>query len=330
MNHSEFLKLIRTGLPGGTFVLHGDEEYVKAQALKLIENSVEQDLRPFNVTSVSKPAPAELSEVCDTMPLFADRRFVFCHGLADGADAAKYFPCFEEHSPETVLLVVIKGKLAANSALLKFAKKRECEALFDPLSELECAKWCIKHCAEAGVNLDRSAASVLVSRVGVDMANLVSETDKLIDYVGPGGSVTNADIDVCSRAALDVRIFDMLDMFTYGKPADGIQALHALLAEGSEPMQIASFLSGRFKLMLEARRGIDAGQRKAEVASRMEGNKYANEKAYDAARRFTREELLSLISALSDTAFLKVSGAFKDDKYLELVLLRHPWRANPV
>ena len=330
MNHSEFFKLIRNGLPGGTYILHGEEEYVKAQALRLIEQSVEPDLRPFNVTSVAKLPPHELREVCDTLPLFSERRYVFCTELTDGAEASKYIPCFDEHSPDTALLVVFKGKLAANSAVLKYAKAKGTEALFDPLAPPECIKWCVKHCSEAGVLLPPDTARILVNTVGTDMANLVGETDKLIAFVGEGGTVRPQDISVCARAALDVRIFDMLDMFTYGKPQDGITALHALLDEGNEPMSVSAFLAGRFKLMLEARRGIDAGRNKREVASAMEGNKYANEKAYDAARRFTQEELLSLTSALSDTVYMKISGAMKDDKYLELTLLKHNWRQNPV
>ena len=141
---------------------------------------------------------------------------------------------------------------------------------------------------------------------------------------------TAQDISVCIRAALDVRVFDMLDMFTYGKPGDGILALHALFDDGNEPMSISAFLVSRFKIMLEARRGIDRGRQKRDVVASMEGNKYANEKAFDAARRFTQEELLKLIADLSDTSFLKISGVMKDDKYLELVLMKHEWRQFPV
>ena len=112
MNHSEFFKLIRQGLPGDTFVLHGEEEYVKAQAVKMIESSYDDDLRPFNVTVLVKPTPQELIECCEMLPLFADTRAVICYELADGFDASKYAQSFEEHPAETVLLVVFKGKLA--------------------------------------------------------------------------------------------------------------------------------------------------------------------------------------------------------------------------
>lgn len=330
MNHRDFFSLIKKGLPCMSYVVHGEEEYVKEQAIRALINTIEPDLRPFNVTELSKPSPQELAETCDTLPLFSDKRIVLCYELADGADAAKYKSCFEEHAPETALLFVFKGKLAANSAMLKYAKKSDTEVLFDPLTPADCAKWCVKHCTEEGVVLRPDTAQMLVRVVGTNMANLVSETDKLIDFAGKGGEVTSEAISACARTSLDVRVFDMLDMFTYGKPGDGVIALHALFDEGSDPMSIAAFLSGRFKIMLEARRGIDAGKRKNEVASQMEGNRYANEKAYDAARRFTSDELLKLISDISDTAFMKISGKMKEDKYLELVLLKHEWRQFPV
>ena len=330
MNHNDLFKSIRQGLPSGLLLLHGEEEYVKTQAVAFASETIPEDLRPFNFTRLKKPSVQELAEACETLPLFAQKRIVAAYELADGVDAQKYFGVFDSVPEETVLFLIFKGKLAANSSLLKYAQKAGREVLFDPLSPNECARWCIRHMNESGVLLTPDVARILVNAVGTDMANLVGETDKLISFVGEGGAVTAQDISVCSMAALEVRIFDMLDMFTYGKPGDGIVALHALIDEGSEPMSISAFLVSRFKLMLEARRGIDAKRSKRDVAASMEGNKYANEKAYDAARRFTQAELLTLISELSDTAFMKISGTVKDDKYLELVLLKHDWRRQPV
>ncbi len=328
MDHKQFFNLIRKGLPSGAYVLHGEEEFVKARAVKLCENMIEEDLRPFNVTVLTKPSVQELSESCETLPLFIDRRIVIVNELADGTEPAKYAECFRGVPEETLLLAVFKGTLAANSSLLKLGEDRT--VVFKRLPPNEIAAWCIKHFNENGVLLPKDIAILFVRIVGDDMANIASEADKLIDYVGQGGAVTAQDVSVCIRTALDVRIFDMLDMFTYGKPADGIIALRALIDEGNEPMSISSFLSSRFKLMLEARRGIDSGRNKREVVSSMEGNKYANEKAFDAARRFTQKELLKLVSDLSDTAYLKIKGVMSDDKYLELVLLGHEWRQFPV
>lgn len=330
MNHTDFFKLIKTGLPCATFILHGEEEYVKSQAIKAVIETVDEDLRPFNVSELEKPDPRLLNETCETLPLFYDKRIVICRELADSTDIAKYMSILTDHSPETALLLVFKGKLAANSALMKYAAKHEAEVLFDFLSQRDCIRWCMKHAVESGVVLDQNTAAAFIGAVGTDMTNIVSELDKLIDYVGPGNSVTAQDISVCTRTSLETRIFDMLDMFTYGKPGDGIVALHNLIDDGNEPMSISAFLSGRFKVMLEARRGIDAKKSKRDVAASMEGNRFANERAYDAAKRFTQKELTDLISALSDTAYCKISGTMKEDKYLELVLLRHDWRQFPV
>ncbi len=330
MNHSDFFKLIRHGVPVGTYVLHGEEEYVKAQAVTLASNTIAEDLRIFNVTELEKPTPQELDEACETLPLFSEKRIVVCRELFEGVEPAKYMRIFTDHSPDTILLLVFKGKLSASSSVLKLAQKQGTEVSFDPLSQNECVKWCIKHMNQAGVLLSPEVGRILVGSVGTEMANLVSETDKLIAYVGEGGAVKPEDVSVCNKGAVEVRIFDMLDMFTYGKPGDGIKALHALIDEGNDPMSISGFLVSRFKLMLEARRGIDAKRSKRDVAASMEGNKFANEKAYDAARRFTQEELLGLIRDISDTGYMKISGSMKEEKYLELVLLKHNWRQQPV
>lgn len=328
MDHKQFFNLIKKGLPSGAFVLHGEEEYVKAQAVRIYSEMIGEDFRPFNLTSLSKPTVQELAESCETLPLFADRRVVVLNELEDGEEPSKYVECFKKVPDETLLLAVFKGTLAANSSLLKLGEERT--VVFKRLLPNEIAAWCVRHFAKNGVLLPKGAALLFVRIVGDDMANVASEADKLIDYVGAGGTVTAQDVSVCIRTALDVRIFDMLDMFTYGKPADGMIALHSLIDEGNEPMSISAFLVSRFKLMLEARRGIDMKRSKREVVSAMEGNRYANEKAFDAAMRFTSDELIGLIADLSDTSFMKIKGVMREDKYLELVLLKHNWRQFPV
>lgn len=328
MNHSEFFKLIRNGLPGSTFVLHGEEEYVKAQALSMIERSVPEDLRPFNYAVLDKPTVKELEDCCETLPLFAEKRFVICTEL--GEEPSKFKEVIETHPGETVLIIVFKGTASSSNSVIKYAVKNGTEVLFEKLSVTECAKWAMKHMNEAGVHLPQDVAQLFVRMVGDDMANLVSETDKLIAFVGEGGAVTKQDISVCIRAPLDLKAYNMLDMFIFGKTGDGIKALHSMMEEGEDAMGLASFIVSRFKVMLTARRGIDAGRPRREVVAAMEGKAYANDRAYEAARRLTADDLLELISKLSDTAFMKISGRMKDDKYLEMVLLEQNWRQNPV
>lgn len=330
MNYREFFDLIKNGLPCRTFILHGEEEYVKQQAVKAAEETIPKDLRPFNLSILNKPTPMQLYEDCETLPFMAERRIVVCNELADGVEGPKYAECFERHSAETVLLAVFRGKLPGTVYASKFAEKHGAEVLFDPLSTEDKVKWSVRRAASAGVVLDPRTARLAVGLIGGTMAELVGEIDKLIDYAGAGSAITPETVSICVRPSPEVRIFDMLDMFTYGKPADGIKALHALMDEGNEPISISAFLVSRFKLMLEARRGIDAGKNKFETASAMEGSRYANEKAYDAAKRFTQGELLALIAKLSDTSYLKISGSIKEDRYLEAVLLSHDWRSQPV
>ncbi len=328
MNHSQFFSMIRKGLPGSTFVLHGEEEYVKAQALSMIERSIPEDLRPFNYAVMKQPAVKELSDCCETLPLFADKRYVICNEL--GEEPSKYKEIITSHPEETVLVIAFKGVLPKNNSVLKLASSMGNEVLFEKLTANECAKWAIKHANEAGVMLHPDTAQLFVRTVGEDMANLVSETDKLIAFVGEGNTVTKQDISVCIRASLDLKVYNMLDMFIFGKPADGIRALHSIMDEGEEAIGLASFLVTRFKVMLSARRGIDAGRGRREVVASMEGSSFANDRAYESAKRFTQDELLNLISRLSDTAFMRISGTMKDDKYLEMVLMETKWRQDPI
>lgn len=330
MNHTEFFKLISAGLPRGAYVFHGEEEYVKEQAVQRVLEGVDPDFAAFNVSVMEKPSLDKLTNACETLPFFTDRRVVVCRGLDEGSEGAKYVEYFAGIPADTLLLIVFNGKLAANLAVYKYAVRNGTEVCFDALSEAECVKWCVQRSTKAGVVLEARTAQMIVRMLGTDLTNMVGEIDKLCDLVGNGGVITPRVVSLCVKPAMEVRIFDMLDMFAYGKIGDGMRALRSMFDGGEEALGISAFLCGRFKLMLEAGRGIDSGLSKRETVSKMEGNRYANEKAFDAARYFTQEELMELIKQLSDTAYMKISGRMREDRYVELTLMKHRWRSNPI
>ncbi len=330
MKHTEFFKLIAKGGLSSAYILHGDEEYVKEQAVQRVIETIPADLRDFNVTILDRPDMSKLTEACETLPLFVDKKIVVSWDVDSSVDSAKLVEYLKSVPTETILLLVFEGKLAANLSVYKFAVKSEREVLFDYLSASECIKWIMSHAVQAGATIDARTAQIMVQLIGTELTVMFGELNKLVDLVGAGGVITPQAVSMCVKPNMDVRVFDMLELLTYGKLNDGMRALHALLEGGDEGISLSAFLSSRFKLMLEARRGIDAGKSKRDAIAAMEGNRYANEKAYDAARRFTQAELAELISELSDTMYQRISGQMKEDRYIELVLLKHEWRTQPI
>ena len=76
MNHNDFFKLIAADGLRGAYLLQGEEEFVKASALKAAEKLIPEDFRALNMSVLYEPDADALTEACETLPLFGDRRLV--------------------------------------------------------------------------------------------------------------------------------------------------------------------------------------------------------------------------------------------------------------
>ena len=64
MNHNDFFKLIAADGLRGAYLLQGEEEFVKASALKAAEKLIPEDFRAFNMSVLYEPDADALTERC--------------------------------------------------------------------------------------------------------------------------------------------------------------------------------------------------------------------------------------------------------------------------
>lgn len=325
MNYNDFSKLISSNALAGAYLLHGNEEFVKDALVKSAHSIVDADMRAFNVSSLTEPTLSELSDACETLPFFTDKRLVVCHGLAKDTDNSALVSYLKRMSESTVLLLCITGAVNERSSLLAYFRSIEHEVLFSTLSEQDLIKWCITKATASGAVLDMRTARLFVRLVGSDMMNISNELFKLIDMVGEGGVITPQIISSCSIGNVEIKVFDMIDSFTAGKVLDGMRSLHSLLEDENEALGLAAFLESRVKLMLEARRLLDSGLSPANAVAKMEGSRYANTKACNVAAKYSFEQLSGLVRALADVGYRMMSGGVKASALIETAMVSFQW-----
>ena len=259
MNHNDFFKLIAADGLRGAYLLQGEEEFVKASALKAAEKLIPEDFRAFNMSVLYEPDADALTEACETLPLS------------------------------------------------------------------DIIKWCMKTANKQGAALDSDTARTFAGLVGTDMTAISNELQKLIDTVGPGGTITRDTISRCTVGSIEFQVFAMIDCFTAGKVRDGMRALHGLLEDRDAALGIASFLESRFKLMLEGRKLMDGGLSAQTAAAKLEGNRYANTKACTAAKKYSSAKLAELVGNLANVGYGVVSGGAAAVDALEKIMAGFEW-----
>lgn len=321
MNHTAFFQLIKTQALSGAYLLHGEEEYVKNQALEALLSLVDEAARDLNVHILERADALPLTELCETLPFFSERRLIICRALPAKEDwerIAAYLPTMPESS---LLCFAVRGKAAGNLSIVKQMKAQKRLVEFAMLEEGEAVKWLMQQALRYPVGLDAAEARFLVQLVGVSLYELRNEFVKAAGYVGAGGRLSRESIAASITKSAEYSVFAMIDCFLSGKKADGMRALDALL-ERESPFAIAALMAGRFKLMLEAKLLAEQGLDKNKAAARLGGSPYAAKLAYEAARRYSKEKLRENIVAFSDVGYQQISGRMKDREALELAVLR--------
>lgn len=323
MNHTQFFSALKQGNIQGAYLFYGPEEFIKASALGRVELLVDEATRDLNVQRLDAGSVDDLISACETLPFFAERRLVISKFLPV-EDAAKKLIGYLPTMPDcTVLIMYCTGKVNENTKLFKYFKEIAHDVKFDTISEQEAQKWVMQTARKFGVVLSPDVSAYFIRAIGTEMQMVNQELQKVLSYVGEGGNVTKEAIDFVAIKNVEYRVFDMLDYFLAANTGEGMRALDALISDGESPIKLASFLEGRFKLMLHARLLMDQGASRAEAIKRMGGSPYAAQKAYDAARKFSQAALLAAVSDFADIGYAQMSGRCRDRDALEMALFRH-------
>lgn len=227
---------LRTATEAGSFdpvyVLCGEEDFIKEEALRrLMDGAVEPAMRDFNleVRRGAELDAAALRSMVEQLPMMAERRVAVvrdAHTLKKPALAAldKYLA---KPSPDLVLILVLPAGEEADKTWP--ARATVCE--FKPLSEDHVLKWITMHLQEKlHGRIAPDAASLLVSHVGNDLAQLHGELDKLMSYTN------GADIDAAAvQAVVGIRhgetLADLLDCVAERNARSALAMLPRVMAQ---------------------------------------------------------------------------------------------------
>ena len=102
----------------GAYLLHGEEEYSKEQAMRQALGLVGEAARALNTQRLSNPACADVQAACETLPFFDRCRVVIVQELSPAEEEAlaAYAPTVP---PTTILLFLQRGAAKKTSPLYK-------------------------------------------------------------------------------------------------------------------------------------------------------------------------------------------------------------------
>ena len=311
VNESEFYKATQSRALQGPYLLHGEEELTKADAVGRVKKLLDPGVLDLNFQSLRNPDAPTLLSAADQLPFFDELRLILVESWDDALiDALEEKNRLLAMADTSVVLFVYRGECRKTNKLFKALAPENRVVVFEKLTMDRAVNMLIRESALRNVGLDRATAQALIDRVGFDAYRLKNEFSKAAGYVGPGGTVTVAVLGETITPSPEYDAFEMLDALLDGKRKKGYAMLLNALDRGESPLSLAGFLEGRLKLILSAREHLDRGLDPRAAARQLPGSPYAAQIAVKNAQKRTTG---SLRQAVAD--FAAVDGNIKQGIY---------------
>jgi DNA polymerase-3 subunit delta len=327
MDALHFIQKAGKSKPQPVYVLHGDEAFLKRQAISALDALLLGDADAEFARTVIAGTNAEWSAVrseLDTLPFLSPCRVV----VIDQADpfVTKYRANLEKYvaapAKNGVLILDVKT-WPSNTKLAKLVPDAATIVCKSP-SPQAVTKW-LDNWAKSTheKKLDADAAEWLVELVGPEMGLLDQELAKLAVYVGDRPNVTREDVDQIvgrSRAAETFKIFDAIGA---GQPTTALAILSRLFEQGEEPLALLGAFSWQLRRLAKAARLHRAGRPVSVAIAEAGFPPFARDRVEAQLRHLGRRRLDRLYDWLLEADLaMKSTGALPERIILERLVVQ--------
>ena len=177
---------------------------------------------------------------------------------------------------------------------------------FSPPQFAELLRWLQEEAKKEEVVFDHGSAQALIAAIGSDRWRLASELEKL--SLRTKTITVQHIVDEAIPTSSTEEIFPMLDALSQGNTAKAIQLIELFLQRGDSELYILSMLAYQFRTLFLIRRGMEMGRSGDALAREIGLHPYVVQKNTPAARRFSSEVLLSMLTRIAATDFAIKQG----------------------
>jgi DNA polymerase III subunit delta len=294
------LRSLKKGAPSpeAVYLLHGDEDVLKDEAIKALVDSAVGSNRDFNLDIRFAPdlTPESFHALVNTPPMMADRRAVVIRGVEQLGkrktkvrdEVVRYLT---SPNPTTLLVLVVAAGEEPDADLARASTS----VPLDALSAERVPRWMQHRASTLGLTLAPDASDLLLKAVGNDLSTLSRELEKLASLAGGTGGhpVTAEDVSSLVGVRRDETIFDLVDAALERRGGRAAQLVEPVLEQAAmSGVKIVSLLGthlvGTALARAERDRGVNAGRLPDTIYRQMQGVRPYGMRSYkEEAARWT-------------------------------------------
>src|SRR6267143_3340397 len=235
-------------LPEPVYLLHGDEDVLKDEAIRALVDATVGSSRDFNLDVRFAPdlTPESFHALVNTPPMLAERRTVVIRGVEQLGkrktklrdEVVRYLA---SPNPTTLLVLVVAAGEEPDPDLVHASTS----VALDALAAERVPRWLQHRAASLGLSLAPDATELLLKAVGNDLSTLSRELEKLASLAGGAGGrpVTADDVSNLVGVRRDETVFDLVEAALERRAARAAQLVEPVLEQaGMSGVKIVSLL----------------------------------------------------------------------------------------
>lgn len=316
---------IKTGQFKQAYLLYGEEAYLKKQYKDKLTKAMlpEGDTVNYAYYEGKGTNPAELIDLAETMPFFADRRLIVVENSGFFKNATPELADYIKNMPETACFLFVESEVDKRGKMYKSVKDKGRAVEMGRQDEKTLLYWLAGMVKKEGKQIKESTARYLVAKTGTDMENLEKEMEKLFSYTLGQTEITVQDVDEICTTQITNKIFDMVEAVATKQQKRALHYYYDLLALKEPPMRILYLLSRQFKLLMEVKDLSGRGYEKSQIAKTAGLHPFVAGKYIKQCRSFSKEELRSIMEEAANTEEMVKTGRLNDRMSVELFIVKY-------
>ena len=316
---------IKTGQFKPAYLLYGEEAYLKKQYKDKLTKAMlpESDTVNYAYYEGKGTNPAELIDLAETMPFFADRRLIVVENSGFFKNATPELADYIKNMPETACFLFVESEVDKRGKMYKAVKDKGRAVEMGRQDEKTLLYWLAGMVKKEGKQIKESTARYLLAKTGTDMENLEKEMEKLFSYTLGQTEITVQDVDEICTTQVTNKIFDMVEAVAAKQQKQALDYYYDLLALKEPPMRILYLLARQFKLLMEVKDLSGRGYDKPQIAKTAGLHPFVAGKYIKQCRSFSKEELRSIMEEAANTEEMVKTGRLNDRMSVELFIVKY-------
>lgn len=306
------------------YLLYGPDEVARSEALSALIAVVPRDVADLNVSRLDgrRLKLEALAAACEAMPFLADRRVVVVGDALKHSKAGKdreELRAYLERVPQSCDLIFVESEeVDRRSVLFTYLKKAGEAREFLPLEGAELSRWLVERARRLGAKLEPAAAHRLVDLAGNDTRALVTELAKLATYVGKGGAIGPAAVDLLVQDGHEQNLFAFIDALSARRMGAALGGARALLEDGQAATYVLFMLARQVRILIGVQELAGRRMRPDDIAAELGQKPFVVRKAVDQARAFAPGELRRFHDRLLELDVASKTGRIQAETALEV------------